>query len=117
MKMTSTWAKAPSYADSPARVEAVRAQTAVDQHNYLEQGLQEVQCRACGTCVLVQKNSFKHTSIQWQGNPAEVCPEFTAAGGRAGSRQTCPRLLSSIQHAVMEGILEVPEERPTDSAG
>ncbi|MFC9788255.1 hypothetical protein [Rhodococcus sp. NPDC127528] len=107
MTMTSTWAKAPNYADSPARVEAVRAQTAVDHQTYLEQGLQEVECRACGTCVLVRKNSFKHTSIQWQADPATVCPEFVSAGGRTGSRQTCPRLMNSINHAVMEGILEV----------
>jgi hypothetical protein len=105
--MTSTWSKAPDFADSPARVEAVRAQTAVDLHNYLEDGLHEVQCHACGTCVLVRKNSYNHTSIQWQGDPAQVCPEFAAAGGRTGSRQTCPRLMSSINHAVMEGIIEV----------
>lgn len=105
--MTSTWAKAPSYADSPARVEAVRAQTVADQHDYLDAGLQEVQCRACGTCVLVRKNSFKHTSIQWQDDPASTCPEFEGSDGRTGSSQTCPRLLSSIDHAVLEGILEV----------
>ncbi|SEM43191.1 hypothetical protein [Rhodococcus maanshanensis] len=110
--MTSTWAKAPDFADSPARVEAVRAQTAVDLQTYLEDGLQEVECRACGTCVLVRKNSFKHTSIQWQADPAQVCPEFTSSGGRTGSQQTCPRLLNSINHAVMEGILEV---RDTDA--
>ncbi|CAM3202909.1 hypothetical protein RHDE110596_22140 [Prescottella defluvii] len=109
--MTSTWSKAPNFADSPARVEAVRAQTAVDLQTYLEDGLHEVECRACGTCVLVRKNSYKHTSIQWQGNPAEACPEFTDAGGRTGSRQTCPRLLSSINHAVLEGILEVRDTR------
>jgi len=105
--MTSTWAKSPNFADSPARVEAVRTQTAVDLQTYLEDGLQEVECRACGTCVLVRKNSYKHTSIQWQADPAEVCPEFNGAGGQTGSRQTCPRLLSSIDHAVLEGILEV----------
>ncbi|MDH6283560.1 hypothetical protein M2284_003926 [Rhodococcus sp. LBL1] len=105
--MTSTWAKAPNYADSPARVEAVRAQTAADLHSYLEEGLHEVECRTCGTCVLVRKNSYRHTSIQWQDDPAKVCPEFTGSGGRTGSRQTCPRLLNSINHAVMEGILEV----------
>ncbi|TJZ76824.1 hypothetical protein FCG67_16515 [Rhodococcus oryzae] len=110
--MTSTWAKAPDFADSPARVEAVRAQTAIDLQTYLEDGLQEVECRACGTCVLVRKNSFKHTSIQWQADPAQACPEFTTSGGRTGSQQTCPRLLSSIEHAVMEGILEV---RDTDA--
>ncbi|SDH30727.1 hypothetical protein SAMN05444695_101814 [Rhodococcus triatomae] len=105
--MTSTWSKAPDFADSPDRVEAVRAQTVADKHTYLEEGLQDVQCRACGTCVLVRKNSFRHTSIQWQGDPQQMCPEFTDAGGRAGSRQTCPRLLNSINHAVMEGIIEV----------
>ncbi|WP_137723205.1 hypothetical protein [Prescottella subtropica] len=109
MTMTSTWAKAPTFADDPARVEAVRSQTVVDQHHYLDAGLQEVQCRACGTCVLVRKNSFRHTSIQWQGDPARVCPEFTGAGGGPASRQTCPRLLASIEHAVMEGILEVQD--------
>ncbi|GAA4490227.1 hypothetical protein GCM10023094_53110 [Rhodococcus olei] len=107
MTMTSTWSKAPDFADSPARVEAVRAQTAVDLHTYLEDGLQEVECRACGTCVLVRKNSYKHTSIQWQADPASACPEFTRSGGRTGSPQTCPRLLASINHAVMEGIIEV----------
>ncbi|RVW06604.1 hypothetical protein [Rhodococcus spongiicola] len=112
MTMTSTWAKAPSYADSPDRVEAVRAQTVADQHNYLDAGLQEVQCRSCGTCVLVRKNSYRHTSIQWQANPEDVCPEFAGSGGRTGSRQTCPRLLDSIEHAVLEGIIEV---RDTES--
>lgn len=111
MTMTSTWSKAPDFADSPARVEAVRAQTAADLRNYLEDGMQEVQCRACGTCVLVRKNSFKHTSIQWQADPAEVCPEFRG-GDRRGSRVTCPRLMASVNHAVMEGIVEV---RDTDS--
>ncbi len=105
--MSSTWAKAPDFAGSPVRVEAVRAQTARDKQTYLDAGLHEVQCRACGTCVLVQKNSFRHTSIQWQGDPTQVCPEFTGAGGARGSRQTCPRLLGSIDHAVMEGLLEV----------
>ncbi|MFC4603712.1 hypothetical protein [Rhodococcus kronopolitis] len=107
MTMTSTWAKAPNFASSPAQVEAVRAQTVVDHHTYLEQGLQEVECRACGTCVLVRKNSARHTSIQWQADPMQACPEFAGAGGRTGSMQTCPRLISSIDHAVMEGIVEI----------
>ncbi|MGW5074674.1 hypothetical protein [Rhodococcus sp. NPDC004095] len=107
MTMTSTWSKAPDFADSPARVEAVRAQTAVDLQTYLDDGLQEVECRTCHTCVLVRKNSYNHTSIQWQADPATVCPEFAGAGARPGARQTCPRLMASINHAVMEGIVEV----------
>ncbi|MFD4293486.1 hypothetical protein ACFWPA_12485 [Rhodococcus sp. NPDC058505] len=110
--MTSTWSKAPDFADNPARVEAIRAQTAVDLHTYLEDGLQEVECRSCHTCVLVRKNSFNHTSIQWQSDPATVCPEFAGAGGSTGSRQTCPRLVASINHAVLEGIVEVRDPNP-----
>ncbi len=105
--MTSTWAKAPSYAGDPARVEAVRTQTGTDRHTYLEQGLQEVACRACGTCVLVRKNSYQHTSIQWQSDPAATCPEFAGSRGRTGTSRTCPRLSASIEHAVLEGVLEV----------
>ncbi|MFD1815725.1 hypothetical protein [Rhodococcus gannanensis] len=102
---SSTWSKAPDFADSPDRVEAVRAQTVTDLQTYLEDGLQQVECRACHTCVLVRKNSFNHTSIQWQTDPASVCPEFT--GAERGTARSCSRLTASINHAVMEGIVEV----------
>ena len=102
---SSTWSKAPDFADRPDRVEAVRAQTKTDLRTYLEDGLQQVECRTCHTCVLVRKNSFNHTSIQWQAEPASVCPEL--AGARPGAQQSCPRLTASINHAVMEGIIEV----------
>ncbi|MFF0814679.1 hypothetical protein ACFYVR_05915 [Rhodococcus sp. NPDC003318] len=108
--MTSTWSKAPDFADSPARVEAVRAQTEVDLQTYLEGGLQRVECRSCHACVLVRKNSYKHTSIQWQADPAAVCPEFSDA--TPASRRSCSRLAASIDHAVLEGIVEV---RDTES--
>lgn len=105
---TSTWAKAPDFAGSPAVVDAVRAQTDADKLNYLESGMAPVECRACGTCVLARKNSYKHTSIQWSTNPATSCPEYAKhADDIHAARDTCPRLRSSIDHAVMEGILEV----------
>lgn len=105
---TSTWAKAPDFAGSPARVEAVRQQTDADKRTYLESGMRPVECRTCGTCVLARKNSYKHTSIQWTLDPTTSCPQYAKnADGRPGLRETCSRLRSSIDHAVMEGILEV----------
>ncbi|KAA0021983.1 hypothetical protein [Antrihabitans cavernicola] len=104
----STWAKAPDFTGSPERVEAVRTQTVADKQNYLESGMQPVECRACGTTVLARKNSFNQTSIQWTADPATSCTEYAKDETQPRSlRETCPRLRSSIEHAVMEGILEV----------
>ncbi len=108
--MTSTWAKAPDFAADPTRVEAVRAQTVVDLRTYLEEGMQPVECRACGTRALVRKNSHHHTSIEWQAHPSEVCPEYTESRSGTGSWRTCPRMAASIDHAVMEGIIEIRDE-------
>ena len=72
----STWAKSPSFADQPDRVEAIATQTAIDKINYLDSGLSEVACHSCGTCVLVRKNSFRQTSVQWQSDPNVTCPVF-----------------------------------------
>lgn len=113
--MESTWAKAPDFAGQPARVEAIAAQTEVDKHNYLDSGLRSVECRTCGTCVLVRKNSMKHTSIQWTSDPATSCPTFKdwAAGGNDPALQDgCPKLQNSIEHAVLEGLLDVRDQLP-----
>lgn len=108
------WAKSPDYADLPGRVEAIAAQTAIDKINYLDSDQHEVRCRACGTCVLVRKNSYKHTSLQWQEDPDAVCPTFrdqAAAVGRSISpREGCPNLRESITEAVLEGAIPVPED-------
>ncbi|MGW0183582.1 hypothetical protein, partial [Nocardia sp. NPDC003345] len=73
--MTS-WAKAPDFADQPARRDAVRAQTVVDKERYLEGGLTPLRCQACHAEVLVRKSSSRQTSVQWTGNPADQCPVF-----------------------------------------
>lgn len=107
----TTWAKAPTFANDPARVEAVRAQTIADKANYMDE-MSPVECRTCGTCVLVRKNSFQHTSIQWTSDPADSCPHYAEASSIASrtARPTCPRLKASIEHAVLEGLLHVPDE-------
>ncbi|WP_072803798.1 hypothetical protein [Rhodococcoides yunnanense] len=106
--MTLQWAKAPDFADDPGRALEIHAQTVRDKDNYLDSRLAPVECRACGTCVLVRKNSFKQTSVQWTTRPAETCPVFREAGSSA-TRESCPRMQDSIEHAVLEGILTVPE--------
>lgn len=101
------WVKAPTFADDPVRVESIRAQTEVDKSTYLVDGMAPVDCHACGACVLVRKNSFAHTSIQWTGDPAQTCLEYSSPGQTRGTPGSCGRLRNSIEHAVMEGMVNV----------
>ncbi|MFD6893636.1 hypothetical protein ACFWB0_03680 [Rhodococcus sp. NPDC060086] len=106
------WAKSPNFADRPDRVEAIAAQTAIDKINYLDSGLHEVTCRECGTCVLVRKNSYRHTSVQWRDDPSAVCPVLRADAAGMGTsitpREGCPNLRDSIEQAVIDGSVPVP---------
>ncbi|WP_338886699.1 hypothetical protein [Rhodococcus sovatensis] len=102
------WAKAPDFANDPSRIQEIHAQTVLDKENYLDSRLTPVECRACGTCVLARKNSLKQTSVQWTSRPTESCPIFRESGSSA-TQDSCPRLQDSIDHAVMEGILPVPD--------
>ncbi|WP_068268986.1 hypothetical protein [Aldersonia kunmingensis] len=106
-----SWAKAPAFADDPARVEAVRAQTVADKANFMDE-MTPVECRTCHIGVLVRKNSFQHTSIQWISEPSDSCPHYADASSTASrtARPTCPRLKASIEHAVLEGYLHIPDE-------
>ncbi|WP_459549008.1 hypothetical protein [Nocardia sp. X0981] len=107
-----SWAKAPDFADQPARRDAVRAQTAVDRERYLEEGLTPLRCQACHTEVLVRKSSARQTSVQWTENPAAACPVFAeleAKGHGPGRPDTCDRLQKTIKWAVDEGVLDVPK--------
>ncbi|MFZ2526689.1 MAG: hypothetical protein WAX14_03390 [Rhodococcus sp. (in: high G+C Gram-positive bacteria)] len=104
----STWAKSPSFADQPDRVEAIATQTAIDKINYLDSGLSEVACHSCGTCVLVRKNSFRQTSVQWQSDPNVTCPVFRDTDRSDTPREGCPNLRASIAQAVVDGSLPVP---------
>ena len=86
-----------------------RPETLADQRLYLEAGLRPLGCRACGTRVLVKKNSPQHTSVQWLSDPAASCPEFAAAVGPTALVAGCGKLRDSIQAAVREGALEVAD--------
>ena len=80
---------------------------------FLTRGLRPISCRSCGTCVLVKKNSHQHTSIQWTTDAARSCPEFAgraAEGMNTALLGTCERLGESINYAVRDGLLGVPDE-------
>ncbi|HEV2781750.1 MAG TPA: hypothetical protein VGX25_20385 [Actinophytocola sp.] len=102
----STWAKAGE------STEELRAATRLETREFLETGLRPVGCRSCATRVLVRKASAEHTSVQWTADPATSCPEFAArvsAGELSARIDGCPKLRTSIELAVAEGLVEVPK--------
>ena len=53
------------------------AETLEDQRLYTTARLTEVACLDCLAQVSVKKNSEHHTSIQWNEEALEHCPEFS----------------------------------------
>jgi hypothetical protein len=78
-------------------------ETAADKRLYVEIGLVPVQCARCGVEVNVKKNSAKHTSVQWTAAAMRGCTQYATTFG-------CPRLRDSIEAAVRDGRLPVPDE-------
>lgn len=66
--------------------------------------MEQVTCASCGTCVLVEKFSPQHTSVQWNRAATARCTELAPGGARA---HTCSALRDSIDAAVREGRLTV----------
>lgn len=108
----SGWAKAP-VPGNPDALARLREATEADREEHLRDRLRPVDCLRCGTCVLVKKNSPKHTSIQWTTEPAASCAEFAeraARGENSALIETCPDLRTSIDRAAREGRLEHPDQ-------
>ena len=104
----------------PRRVEAVHQATQHDRDQYLNSGLQPVDCRFCHVCVLVKKLGPGHTAVQWNSDAAQRCAYFAEvreAGGLTARTRTCPRLTNSIDHAVAEGVLEPVSTAPLPGDG
>ena len=96
---------------TPALSERER-ETAADKRLYVEIGLIPVVCQACGVEVAVKKNSRKHTSVQWNATAMAGCLEL--ADGVVESetkalRLGCGRLKESIDVAVRDGVVPVPD--------
>lgn len=80
---------------------------------FLVAGLRPVSCRACGTRVLVKKNSPQHTSIQWTTDAGSSCPVFAervAAGATTALLNTCEKLGDAITDAVRDGLLAAGDD-------
>lgn len=80
--------------------------TTTERTEFLSGGLRPHTCATCGTRVLVKKNSWKHTSIQWTTDAARSCPVFAeqvATGESAALLDTCEKLIVSIAESVQEG--------------
>jgi hypothetical protein len=86
-------------------------ETAQDRRLYVELGYTPVACGQCGVESLVKKNSQKHTSVQWTAAGVAACPEISAA--RAADPKAfvlgCPRMSDSIDAAVRDGAVVVPD--------
>ncbi len=81
-----------------------------ERAEFLSGGMRPHTCATCGTRVLVKKNSWKHTSIQWTTDAASSCPVFAervAAGGNTALLDTCDRLKESIAESVRGGAFGV----------
>lgn len=74
--------------------------------DYLEGGLTDLSCDACGHRVRAGKRSAMQTSVQWAGRACARLGE-EAAGRPTALAPTCPALRDSIDRAVREGRLEV----------
>ena len=60
--------------------------------------------------ALVAKFSPQHTSVQWSLESVRTCAEFSAraaAGEQSALIDTCASLRDSIDHAVLDGRLDV----------
>lgn len=72
-------------------------------------------CDNCGNCVLVEKFSPTHTSVQWLTDDArDACSEFAdrvAAGEDPNWIPTCYSLRNSIEQAVKRGELRTDDLR------
>lgn len=72
-----------------------------------------VSCHRCGTCVLVKKNNLAHTEIQWTtdtGGCVELWRDVRPDVLRSVT-PTCGALRGSVEQAVRDGRLPVPDGR------
>ncbi|ORI26132.1 hypothetical protein [Rhodococcus sp. 1168] len=78
--------------------------------------MQPLQCSECSARVLVAKNSWEHTSIQWDAAARELCHEIDSdapVDGRLGApNRGCHALKKNIVEAALRGDVVVTDSDP-----
>ena len=76
--------------------------------------MQPLQCTECGAAVLVQKNSWEHTSVQWNDDARAACRELAGgAAHRVGAPlERCQTLTDVIENAARSGSIPVADDTP-----
>ncbi len=78
--------------------------------------MQPLRCSECSAQVLVAKNSWEHTSIQWDAAARDLCYEIdndAPDDGRPGSpSRGCHALSASIVDAANRGDVVVTDSDP-----
>ncbi|RDI24892.1 hypothetical protein DEU38_110111 [Rhodococcus sp. AG1013] len=73
--------------------------------------MEPVDCDRCGCHVLVTKNSWQHTSVQWTAEARAACRELGGgATDPASLACSCPAMQDSIARAAVEGRISVVDE-------
>ncbi|GAB2631747.1 hypothetical protein ABI214_16215 [Prescottella soli] len=73
--------------------------------------MEPVECDRCGCCVLVSKNSWQHTAVQWTAEARAACQELGGEPDDPGARsRSCSAMRDSIARAAVEGRLTVLDE-------
>jgi hypothetical protein len=84
--------------------------------------MQPLQCTECAAQVLVQKNSWEHTSVQWNPAARSACRDFSGeqsgAARRSGApRERCRFLTEAIEAAARAGTVAVLDPTPVRPLG
>jgi hypothetical protein len=83
--------------------------------------MQPLRCSDCMAQVLVKKNSWEHTEVQWNQQARQQCHEFRERELGAGAdtprrpgapAPTCPSMVATITRAAAEGLIDVVDDAP-----
>jgi hypothetical protein len=79
--------------------------TQADRDEQLKAGFRPLTCQACGTEVLVRKQSPEQTSVQWRSDAATCCPYLARQTPAAPPMPGCPALTGTIRAAALAGLI------------
>ncbi|WP_430334459.1 hypothetical protein [Rhodococcus sp. ACT016] len=73
--------------------------------------MEPVECDRCGCRVLVTKNSWQHTTVQWTAEARAACQELGEGMSDPTARtRSCQAMQDSIARAAVEGRITVLDE-------